>query len=294
MDSLVLTIQQEAIDTKVSVSELLKKTYVLSKKLKLEDISKWIELELDGYDEYDEDIPEYRVVQGQIEAFNPYHGWTGVIITNNKTKEYITKCPIIQSIHEIEDLYKRSEGSFVIDRTNEMLKLLKITTNSRLKCDSSVLKKILESVRKIILDWSLKLEEDGILGEGILFTEKEKEIAREENYTINISGNHHNVQIQNKSNNSSQNIDIESVDLMKVEELLKIIRENLESIKLDINNEEIIKEQMKKIEAEIKQDKPKNSFIKKSFLTIKNVLEGVTGSIIASGIIHNLGLFISG
>ena len=36
---------------------------------------------------------------------------------------------------------------------------------------------IIERVRNIILDWSITLEENGILGEGLQFSNTEKEIA---------------------------------------------------------------------------------------------------------------------
>lgn len=49
---------------------------------------------------------------------------------------------------------------------------------------------ILTKVRSIILNWALQLEEDGILGEGLKFSDKEKEIAMSvNNYSIqNMNG----------------------------------------------------------------------------------------------------------
>ena len=38
--------------------------------------------------------------------------------------------------------------------------------------------RILDAVRNAILNWSLKLEKDGILGEGMSFTPQEREVAR--------------------------------------------------------------------------------------------------------------------
>lgn len=48
---------------------------------------------------------------------------------------------------------------------------------------------IIDSVRNILLEWSLKLEKDGILGDGITFSKEEKEKASTVNYHIqNFSG----------------------------------------------------------------------------------------------------------
>jgi AbiTii-like protein len=41
---------------------------------------------------------------------------------------------------------------------------------------------ILETVRMVILNWTLKLEEDGILGEGLSFSSSEKQTASEHTY----------------------------------------------------------------------------------------------------------------
>jgi hypothetical protein len=48
---------------------------------------------------------------------------------------------------------------------------------------------ILENLRNLILDWSLKLEADGIMGEGMTFTKEEKEKATVKIYNLqNNSG----------------------------------------------------------------------------------------------------------
>lgn len=61
-------------------------------------------------------------------------------------------------------------------------------------------KKILSAVRNRILEWSIVLEENGIIGEGVSFTEKEKNVAQTTptivNYTNNFYSNVDNTQIQ--------------------------------------------------------------------------------------------------
>lgn len=50
--------------------------------------------------------------------------------------------------------------------------------------DSAHLQGILDSVRTIILEWGLKLEEDGILGDGMSFSREEKQLASSQTYLI--------------------------------------------------------------------------------------------------------------
>jgi len=44
--------------------------------------------------------------------------------------------------------------------------------------------RIIEAVRNVVLIWALKLEEDGILGEGFVFSKSEKRLANTITYNI--------------------------------------------------------------------------------------------------------------
>ena len=69
MSSLVLELQAGALNSSVSVLDLLRKALVVAKKLGVEDFQKWIELELDGYKQIP--IPEYRLIRGQAKRVEP-------------------------------------------------------------------------------------------------------------------------------------------------------------------------------------------------------------------------------
>ncbi|MEO0541525.1 MAG: hypothetical protein AAFZ80_11770, partial [Cyanobacteria bacterium P01_A01_bin.105] len=77
MNSLVLELQRDALDSSISVLDILRKAYVVARKLDIEQFQKWIELELNGYNEHS--IPDYRSVKGQLRAWNPYHGWHPIV-----------------------------------------------------------------------------------------------------------------------------------------------------------------------------------------------------------------------
>ena len=76
MSSLVLELQADAINQEVSCSDLLRKALVVSKKLEVDSIENWLYQELNGYSGSPSDeIPDYRIIRGQVKALNPYHGY---------------------------------------------------------------------------------------------------------------------------------------------------------------------------------------------------------------------------
>ena len=71
-------------------------------------------------------------------------------------------------------------SSIVIDLQNEILPMryaLHISTASVMD--------IIEKVKNTILEWTLKLEEEGVLGEGMRFSGKEKQNAKALSQTVN-------------------------------------------------------------------------------------------------------------
>lgn len=51
MNGIVLELQKEAMDKKVDIESLLRKSYVIARKLKLPDFQEWIQCEQEGYGE---------------------------------------------------------------------------------------------------------------------------------------------------------------------------------------------------------------------------------------------------
>lgn len=76
--SIVLQLQELAIVPNSNIEELLNKALLVAKKLK---IKKWCENELEGYDK--ENVPDYRVIKGQLKVFNPYHWLQSFIIPDS-------------------------------------------------------------------------------------------------------------------------------------------------------------------------------------------------------------------
>ena len=107
--------------------------------------------------------------------------------------------------------------------------------------------------------------------------------------TINFNGNITNSQIQNDVQNSSQTMTVSDTYDRK-DKLIKWLDETL---KPNLNQLNLNEAQLNQIQASIEfiKSNTKTSKIKEGLSTIRNVVEGITGSIIASGIIHQLHLF---
>lgn len=292
----MLDLQKEAYDSKCDVVALLRKAYAVARKLKLEEFGDWINEELNGYQSY-EKTPDYRNVRGQLKARDPYRGGLiPVLIKDPEHADIITNRKLVQPISEIESFVGRKGNilvTFAVGQRELLSKAIGTETEYFLEVPKNQIGSIVDNVRNIVLEWSLKLEEEGILGEGMSFSKEEKEKAQNSNpITTIIHGNATGFQIQSQTSNSSQTIQQDNLDIQKVDELLQNIKEHMSQISLNTEQKETINANLETIERQKQLSSPNSTIIKEGFSTIRNVLEGVTGSIVASGLIHHLGLFL--
>ena len=187
--SIVLQLQELALNPESNVEELLNKALLVARKLKIKKFRKWCELELEGYN--DENLPDYRVFRGQLKVFNPYHGLQPFIIPS-EFDEIVTTIKLDMPVGGINNLLKQDSETFEYVISNEAKLHLMSLQNGFAQLEPRVIFKrsqllgIPTRLRNVILNWSLQLEEDGILGQGLKFSEKEKEAA--------MSVNHFNIQ----------------------------------------------------------------------------------------------------
>lgn len=211
MSKIVIELQQEALKSDFDIMSLLRKAYLVAKKLKLQEFEEWINNELNGYGDKEE-IPEYRLLRGEIKAWNPYHGWIPVILTNEN--ENITTHMAADSIANLLNVYENSTKKSAILQfgaglNNLLSQSVNFNTKFALEIGTNQIYNIIERVRNIILDWSITLEENGILGDGLQFNEVEKDIATTtptiNNYINNFFGPVSETQIQQDTKKSRQN-----------------------------------------------------------------------------------------
>jgi hypothetical protein len=187
--SLVLELQAKAMDLNCSISELLLRAKVVAAKLNLTEFSAWVDSEINGWKGQ---VPDYRFIQGQMMVSTPL-GAKPLHIGMNDLDAMLSKLPAGMPIEEI-DAESRKDGAPVTFSFPSDIRNILIETYGNmplLAVSRNVMRGIVSIVRKEILDWTLKLEKDGILGKDMTFNEAEKQAARENkgelNYvTINI------------------------------------------------------------------------------------------------------------
>jgi hypothetical protein len=211
VSSLILELQGDALNPSVSALTLLRKALVVAAKLGIEEFQEWIELELNGYKGYP--IPEYRKMKGQLRAWNPYHGWQPIITHDQnllEVYETVCNCSIGQSISELVALVDNAENELQMQMPPwaESFLVASVETSVKVGISSASVKRIVESARDVILCWALRLEKDGITGEGMTFSQQEKQIAAEHDYSYLIQINLEQSQMQNSSSQSQSNSEI--------------------------------------------------------------------------------------
>ena len=95
-------------------------------------------------------------------------------------------------------------------------------------------------------------------------------------------------QIQIGSSNSQQSIGLNTEE---INSMIQLILENLSKIQLEKYKEEKILNEIQKIYDELNKKRPKREIISDAFGSIKSILEGIAGSVVASGLLWKLGLF---
>lgn len=186
MDSIVIELQRDSLDRGIHITDLLRKALLVSRKLKIKDIEQWIDSELNGYKT--KKIPDYRIVYGEVKAFNPYRGWIPVMVPDPKWSDMLRSQNIYLSVSQIEDLARNTKkGSFIAkyssQQANIIMNLMGEDFEPALHIPTHQLIRIIDVTKTKIMDFALDLESRGIMGEGLMFSTKEQKLA--ENITNN-------------------------------------------------------------------------------------------------------------
>jgi hypothetical protein len=221
---LVLELQRDALDSGGPISDLLRKALVASTKLGVAEFREWVSAELNGY-QAGIDVREYRQVSGLRRQWHIRYGDLPVRCADGETERRLSTRTCRQSAPELEAMVARNSGDtvFQIPLPPEIAaKLVRSLGHGAgdvtLVVPGSVFAGILQSVRTVILNWTLKLEQEGILGEGLSFTPAEKDAAARVSQPVtNYFGPVGTVQVQHGHN--QQQVAISSVDVRAIVEL---------------------------------------------------------------------------
>lgn len=196
MSDIVIELQKELIDKSKKLSDILPKAYLIAQKLELKELSDWLKLEMNGYQNVKRStIPSYRSITGNVKSRNPYTGWIPLIIEDKNIKKYVDDIKSNQSIAELEDILENYSNGYDL---NVPLPELSQFVEHHLPCalftGRTPLVSIINFVRNKLLDWTLELEKKGIKGENMEFLKEDVEKAKkinQPNITFNgdVKGN---------------------------------------------------------------------------------------------------------
>ena len=288
MSSLVRELQRDALDNSIPASSILRKALVVARKLSNEEFKVWCEMELKGYTDGKE-IPQYRFVETELKARNPVLGLIPVMMPPQMADVFARKA-ISQPIAEIEDLCANptSEGFMIIPVPKSIEGTLVRMLNGYypvVVASRAAFMGILDAVRNIVLDWALKLEEQGVLGEDMSFSDHEKQVAPTVTYNINqMIGS----QIQHGSVGSTQSMTNQGVELADVTKFVQELRDAVKDIQLHSEKKAELESEIQTIEIQARSPKPKFNIIKESLTSVRNILEGAAGSAIATKLLEQL------
>lgn len=298
MDSIVLELQREAYQQQTLVSVLLRKAYTLSKKLKVKEFSNWAELELNGYKD-PKALPDYRILYGEIKALNPYHGYIPAYF-HTEIESLLKKQNMLSSLTEVELLVKQGEkgsgmlmSKFPSNIQRMLMEMIEVEFEVSLHIPLSQYNNILDQVRNIILEWTLKLEEKGVLGENMTFSKKEKEVAVKSSAPIiNHIETVINSQLQQNTEHSTQSLNVEEFKVESLHSLISALEKLQEEIKDPTVKQEIASE-IGVLQSQAKSPNPKQGIIRETLKSIRNIAEGTTGSLVATGVIQQASMILS-
>lgn len=258
----------------------------------------WIQSELNGYKTNNQDdVPDYRQIHGQVKAWNPYHGWIPVILKDAEIEKVLCNRKIGESIGEIQELYNKSEGNIILTFTADIANRLNsmcdapFETNYSLHVSKHCLRSIIDKVTNGLMEWTLELERNGILGENMTFNEKETASAKEMPKQINnyygtvVNGSVSSSQIVSGNNNSI------TYDSSLVQEAVQEIQDSLNNESISQEDKDTALEILEDISLKLEQNK-KPGIIKSALLGLKDYIIAVGADVTAALIMAKVqGLF---
>lgn len=290
--SLVLELQHEALDPNVSVAVLLRKALVVVKKLDIKEFEGWIELELNGY-KGGSTVPDYRIITGTVMGHNPYQGWQPLIFQDDKTQNTCSTRGTTQSISELEQLIDKSKNSifqmyYPAENEQILRKAIGFDVPIALHVSAACLHGIVDKVRNIVLNWALKLEKDGITGEGMTFSKEEKDTAAKHTYNVNnFYAPVSNQQIQQGNESATQHITntgLDATTLAALKTLVADLRGNIANLGISSDQAAELEADIGTIECQTNSTKPKTNILKESLASIRKILESAMGGVAANQI----------
>lgn len=286
--SLVLGLQTELLEKDCDINQALRRAHAIAVKLSLTDMDSWIIDELNGYPE-GKDVPPYRQAEGILKAKSFSGIWIPAVSSDEQFNYYFSHLPIRNSIPVISELLTNGDASYAMQVPGQVQRVLskyfEQETLFKIEISRPQFTKIREQVQNRLLDWTLKLEEQGIIGRGMSFSSSEKENATHfRTATNNYYGNTNIITSPTGTVLAeSSTTHIESSDYDKANEIIKQMRKTVsddEGAIPDATKQNVL-EKLDQIDADITNRK-QPSLIKESLSVLKDIIVSAIGGAAAA------------
>lgn len=197
----VIALQKKLLNECSKVSNILLHAHLIASKLELHDFKKWCSLEINGYHSLqDSEVPNYRWIRGTLHLKDPLTGDISALPSPIEFSHKVIRDSVIKLEEynfdesggvnlflspEIEDYFKKN-----VENYSKCIAYLRVSKGDYINT--------LYNIRVKILEFTEELEENGVLGEEWEFTDQEKEMIHNFNYTI------HNVESMSNHNIDSK------------------------------------------------------------------------------------------
>ncbi|WP_449412065.1 AbiTii domain-containing protein [Pandoraea soli] len=287
MPGLVEELQRKALDRTCSIADLLRHALLTARKLKVASTAAWIDAELNGYG-FSPDVPDYRILYGQPLAKSPFQGWIPVRMPNAELTIKISQINLGHRIAEVDASVDQEKGahmaySFPTEKAYVLRNILATDWELCIKVPKSSVSGILDQVRSKILEWAIALEESGVRGEGLSFSDQEVEAARGV-VTFVTNNNYSNInhsQIQHHSNGSSQTLTISAQTSQDMQALVAKLREGVKSAEIEAGLREDLLSDLDTAELQLASKKAKPGIVRAALESFSSTLASNLGGAIA-------------
>lgn len=289
--TLVHDLQVAAQDPAIQITDLLRKALVVARKLKLVEFADWINSELSGY-ESEDDVPPYRFLRGELRGLHPMHGKVPVMVEDPDFADRITRTKFVHPISELQEMVAVGKGGSYKFSTHTEAQLqasMEFPFPVFLDIPSNQLKRVVDRVRTTVLEWALRLEADGILGDEVTFSSGELSSAAAKAYSVtNFYGPIQQAQFQQGSPGSQQIMYMEGADLDAVGQFLTTLIEAVPELDLDADTQSELDAEIKTAESQLQSPKPKRRIVRAALRSIQDIVIGAAKSALTGKLIAEL------
>ena len=192
-EPMVIRFQAMALNSETQIASLLRMAKAIAVKLDLKDVDEWMTQELNGYPS-DAFIPDYRKIRCELKAIHPNHGYIPAPVPNWQLEKRLTTVLVKEAAGALE-AGAADKAMLSYPLPTEYAHRLQANQPEFLRfdlvriTDYHTMLNIVDQVRNRLHEWSLELEQQGILGEHLQFSPIEKERAPMTTNNFNFNGN---------------------------------------------------------------------------------------------------------